>query len=239
MSRHATAEVLSAYLDDELSAAEHERLAGHLESCDDCRAHLKSMRRVVTSVRRLERMAPPPVLAGDVERHIALSGRPASPMEWMEERLGRIHSASSILFMFALITALAVISYFFAHGVERAQQPRTALVLNAPELPPLDGRVRATREVEGRTFDLVNRIWRERGIPIDLVDVPVQADGEVGRRLLDAYPGLAELGPRIRLLVDGQVVELRGLDPYWPSDAEATEEAEAENPGLSAESDFE
>jgi len=213
MSRHATAEVLSAYLDDELDASSSLHLAAHLEGCEECRRHLSSLRRVVTSLRRLERMAPPPVLAGSVQRHIALSGRPASPMEWMEERLGRIHTASSIFFTFALITALSVVVYYFAHGVERASQPRTALILTqAPTLPLPTGEVRETRQVAGRTFELVDRVWRERDLGQPFADFHIEADSEAGRMMLALYPDLAGLGARVRLKVGGQVVELRGAD---------------------------
>lgn len=211
MSRHATAEVLSAFLDEELETAAVERLEKHLASCQRCRRELSSLRRVVTSVRRLERMAPPPVLAQDVQRHIALSGPPSSPLEWMEQRLGRIHSGSSIFFTFALVTALAVLMYFFAEGVERAGQPRTTLVLpQSPAQSAPAGQEGEIRESAGRSFVLVDGVWRERGVEQRFPDFHVRAESDVGREILRRHPELGSLGDRILLRLEEGIVELRG-----------------------------
>lgn len=211
MSRHATAEVLSAFLDEELDRPEEQRLEDHLATCQRCRHDLGSLRRVVTSVRRLERMAPPPVLAQNVQRHIALSGSPASPLEWMEQRLGRIHSSSSIFFTFALVTTLAVLLYFFAEGVERAGQPRTALVLPPP--PALSapvGEQGEIRVVDGRSFVLMDGLWRQQDLGQRFADFHVEADSAVGREILRRHPELGSLGNRILLRFEEGVVELRG-----------------------------
>jgi anti-sigma factor RsiW len=214
MSRHATAEVLSAYLDDELGDAASRRLADHLEGCDDCRARLSSLRRVVNGLRRLERTAPPPVLAQEVERRLALSGRPAGRFERLEERLRGLPQSSSVFFTFALVVALAWLLFLFAHGVDRSQRPRTALVLGSPPTAPeLTGEVRETRQAAGRTFDLVDGVWRQRGLERKLAEFDVDAGSDAGREILAVYPDLATLGDRILLQLEGSVVELRGVQP--------------------------
>lgn len=208
MSRHATAEVLSAYLDDELEEVESREIADHLERCTDCRARFASMRRVVTTLRRMERRAPPPLLAENVERRMSLDGRRASTLERLEDHLRDMPQSSSLFFTFALVAALAVIVYLFAHGVERSQRPRTALVL-APQVEAPTGEVRETREVAGRTFDLIDGVWWERGLEQPVADFHVTTDSPAGREVLALHPELAELGRRVVLRIEGSVVELR------------------------------
>lgn len=209
MSRHATAEVLSAYLDDELSREEGRWLDDHLEACESCRAHLASMRRVVSTLRRVERTAPPPVLTQYVQRRIALAGRPASRLERLEERLRAVPQASSIFFTFALVTALAVLVYFFAHSVDRSQRPRTALVVaTAPQPEIAPGEV---RPAAGRTFQWNDGVWREVGLDQRVADFHVEADSPAGREILSLFPDLAELPGRVLLRLDDSVVDLRGV----------------------------
>lgn len=211
MSRHATAEVLSAYLDDELSGEQGRRLADHLEECDACRARLDSLDRVVSTLRRVERAAPPPVLEQYVQRRIALAGRPAGRLERLEERLRSVPQSSSVFFTFALVTALAVLLYFFAHGVDRSQRPRTALVVaTAPqaEIPPGE-----RREAAGRTFEWTGEVWLEEGLERRRPDFHVTAGSAAGQEILALHPELAALPGRVLLRLGEAVVELRGV-PY-------------------------
>lgn len=221
MSRHATAEALSAYLDDELGDGASRRLADHLEDCADCRARLSSLRRVVNGLRRLERTAPPPILAQEVERRVALSGRPAGRLERLEERLRGLPQSSSVFFTFALVVALAWLLFLFAHGVDRSQRPRTALVLGSPPVAPeLTGEVRETRQAAGRTFDLIDGVWRQRGLERKVAEFDVEAGSAAGREILAVYPDLATLGDRILLQLEGSVVELRGVRSPPPPPAD-------------------
>jgi len=211
MSRHATAELLSAYLDDELDSGVSRALAGHLERCPACRARFASLRSVVATVRRLERQAPPPVVGEVVARRLAFERRPASARERLEGRLSRLPQPSSIFYTFALLVAFAVVIYLFAEGVERAGRPRTALVLApAPTVSLPTGEVRETRQAAGRTFDLIDGVWRERGIEQPFADFPIEAESDAGRALLAHHPDLAALGDRVVLRLEGSVVELRG-----------------------------
>lgn len=56
---HASADTLSAYLDEELSGAERVRVASHLETCDQCRGRLHDLRATVEMVRDLDPLLAP------------------------------------------------------------------------------------------------------------------------------------------------------------------------------------
>lgn len=220
MSHHATAEVLSAYLDAELEAGEARDLSRHLEDCDDCRARLDSLRRVVTSVRRLERAAPPPVLAQYVQQRINLAGRPRGLVERLESQMRDVPQLPSIFVTFALVFALALIVYVFVVGVHRHLNPTEIVLLPVPRPPAPTGEVLETREAAGRTFDLVDGIWREQGVTEPVADLRIEADSAAGRALLDLYPGLSDLGGRIFLRLPEGIIELRLPPPEPPAEPE-------------------
>jgi hypothetical protein len=63
-------EMLSSYLDGELSLAEARRLDSHLAACAGCRDELDRMRRVVRGLAALSRPAPPAWLEQQVRREV-------------------------------------------------------------------------------------------------------------------------------------------------------------------------
>lgn len=137
MTAHASAEILSAYLDRELPAPKVDRLEEHLEDCPRCRAHLDSLTRVVGHLQRLERTAPPPILADRVARRVNLErarvvGR-GGMVERIESKLGRVPVQSSILSTFSLVFALAAILYLFALAVEQIELKRIPVLVATPE----------------------------------------------------------------------------------------------------------
>lgn len=222
MSRHATAEVLSAYVDQELEPESARELRRHLEACDDCRARLASVRRVVSGLRRLERVSPPAILARDVERRISLAGEPSGLIERLESRLPGAPLSSPHFFTFALVCALAVLVYLFAHGVDKARRPRTTLIVET-SAPAGVLAIEESRRVGERTFDRVAGRWFERDLPADL---PVRAIGSAsaeGQRILDdlAAPGDEPLELPIRLRWENEVVEVRAT-PKPARSAETT-----------------
>ncbi len=60
-------EMISAYLDGELTRSEVSQLQAHLSSCGRCVADLEALQKVRTSVRSLPLIELPPGLLGDAE----------------------------------------------------------------------------------------------------------------------------------------------------------------------------
>lgn len=207
MSGHATAEVLSAYLDQELPRPQLRLVQTHLEECAACRDQLQGLRRVVGRLHSLETLAPPPVLAQQVQRRIALDGgRPKGLVERLERRLGGLPLEPSVAVTFALIFSFAVILYLFGWWV--GDRGGTTVLV-----PPVSAEANGSLvEVDGRLFELEGDLWMERGLdpeaPARLVTV---ADAE-GLALLERYPRLASwlvTGRSVRLSLEtGEVVQL-------------------------------
>src|SRR5207247_10341021 len=55
---HVT-ELLSAYLDEQVSSGERARITTHLEACESCRAHLESLRKTVALLHTTEPVRAP------------------------------------------------------------------------------------------------------------------------------------------------------------------------------------
>lgn len=213
MSQHATAEDLSAYLDDELAAPVTPRLVEHLEECASCRERLRDTRRVIGTLRQLERAVPPPLLARTVQRRLTLVPRASRGLlERVEDRLRTTPQGSPLFFTFFLVACLAALVYFFASGVERARQPRTVLIVGELPPPPVPtGEIEQVRQLGTASYELVDGLWRQHGIEQRGADLRVEASSEEGRTLLAIHPQLPTLGNRVLLRVDEMVVELYGL----------------------------
>jgi hypothetical protein len=63
-------EMLSAYLDGELTTAEARRLDAHVATCVACRGEMARLRRVARGLAALDRPAPPPWLEQQVRREV-------------------------------------------------------------------------------------------------------------------------------------------------------------------------
>lgn len=196
---HLSPELLSAYLDAELAPRDRAQVEEHVVACPGCRARLDGMRRVVRTLGRLERAAPPPVLAHHVQRRIALEGRPGSLFERLEGRLSTFSAQSPLLVTFTVVLALAVFAYLFAWRV--ANQGGTVLVLPAPMAATGEVVERAeAREVGDRRFLPEGSGWREVGAE-GAPAVTVACGTPEAAELLARHPWLAELPAG-----DGEVV---------------------------------
>jgi len=82
MNIHVENEILSAYLDHELSAAEADAVQGHASACPSCRAQLESLRQAKLFLARAPRRAMPPELMAEIAKRLS---QPA----W-REALGRL-----------------------------------------------------------------------------------------------------------------------------------------------------
>ena len=208
LTPHATTDLLSAYLDGELPAGDGRRVEDHLEACPSCRAELASLHRVVESLRRLERTAPPPALAQDVQRRIALAAPRPSALGRFEEEMARLRPRIAVMMPFAVVVALAAILYFFAATLERIENRGPAIVIPSREAarayrePGADAPA-LRREAGGRAFERAGDGWREIGLPAAAARREIAPGGPEAAGLLAAHPWLADL------LVDGDSVTFR------------------------------
>jgi len=160
---HLSEELLSAYLDGELKETKAERVEQHLEACSGCRARMDGLRRVVHSLARLERAAPPPILAQRVERRIALEGRDASLVERLENRLQGLRLDSPLVATFAVVLALGVIIYAFSHQVAHHRGDVSLQVAPPEAVEGLMAEFEAV-EIDGRHLARRGEAWVETGL---------------------------------------------------------------------------
>ena len=73
---HVT-ELLSAYLDEQVSAGERARITAHLETCESCRAHLESLRKTVVLIHAAEPVRAPEGFRAELRERIAAQPRHA------------------------------------------------------------------------------------------------------------------------------------------------------------------
>ena len=215
VTQHAPTELLSAFLDGELPAGDGRSVEEHLTRCPSCRAELASLTRVVESLRRLERAAPPPALAQHVQRRIALATPRANALGRLEDELTRLRPLIAILMPFAVVVALAAILYFFASTLDRLENRGPAIVIPTREVarayrepgteaPPV------RRDAGGRTFERTADAWRQ----LDLPPAPpreVPPGTPEAATLLAAHPWLADLladADAVTFLLDGEVIRL-------------------------------
>lgn len=187
MSTHATSENLSAYLDRRLSAAETRQVEDHLAGCPRCRQRFTGMRNVVSGLRHLERMAPPPTLEGLVARRVRLESGRKGLLDRLESGMGIFERQSSTLALFALVIALAVIMLLFAHALEKQRNSSIPVVFQNPAAAR-----EQSRELAGRVFHRESGVWVEAGVEAE-PGRTVAPDSEEWRALVAAHPELVEL----------------------------------------------
>ena len=105
MSEHLD-ELLSAYLDDELSAEERARADAHLGTCHECRADLDGLRRVVRRATSLDDRPPEKDLWAGIAARIATPG--TSDVVPLESRLRRRFAFTMPQLAAAAVTLMAL-----------------------------------------------------------------------------------------------------------------------------------
>lgn len=220
MNSQARTEMLSAYVDGELSRAEIERVERLLESDPAARQQLEGMRSVVHNLGHLQRMAPPSTLGQDVARRIALASERRSLLDRIEDGLAGSQRHSNLFMMFALVFALSIITFFFLDSLNRAgRETLQPITFDDPATAPLDVEAlekASTVIVGGRIFQrAAEGPWIEDGI-----DPGVAAEAPVLD--LQGSPGIAAQDPRLRglavledvvLRLDGKVVRVKSAEP--------------------------
>lgn len=206
MSTHVTAEELSAYLDRELPAPETREIENHLADCPACRTRFAGMHKVVASLRHLERMAPPPTLGGMVARRVTLEGERHGLLDRLESGMGLFGRQSTLLSLFGLVVAFAIMILLFAQALEERRNSSIPVIFHDPMM-----RSTESREVAERLFHHQAEVWVEAGLDAEPQRV-VAADSPEWDTLVADHPELAdlqELQEPVILKVDGDVL-LRG-----------------------------
>lgn len=207
MSRHATAEDLSAYVDEELEPVRLRLVESHLEECEECRGRVEGLRGLVGDLRRLERLHPPPALEQYLERHIALTPRPRGWIEGVEDRLRGLALQSNLGFTFAMVFAFAVILYLFAGWSER--QHRSGVQILRPTPPGV--RLTSPVMLGDREFQRLEGAWWESGVAPGSAAEAVDASSDQGELVRASLPGLDRLLAEgsVTLRYEGRVLRVR------------------------------
>jgi hypothetical protein len=200
-SRHLDTELLSAYLDREVSLREARALEAHLETCIHCRRRLDELQRTVGSLTRLERAAPPPWLGQRVRR--ALEAPPPSFWQRFVIPLLRVPLRSPIGSTLSMAVALGIIALVASAG--QSGTPRAFVNYPGPvDDPNWQIMPETTIEVADREFvQRADDVWVEKGLFVLQPEASITMSSPEGRALLARYEDLRYL------LADGSKVVMR------------------------------
>ncbi|HVS16280.1 MAG TPA: zf-HC2 domain-containing protein [Thermoanaerobaculia bacterium] len=198
---HLPADVLSAYIDEQLSTPERRRAEGHLDGCTTCRERLEGLRRVAVGLRSLERVAPPAILEHGLSRHLVLDAKERGMRGRLEERsLAPRRLPTHFGLGFAMVVAFAAMLYLFSYGVDLRRERAAGTGVGD-----------AAAERSALAFDRDGARWRQEGVagePARILD----PESEEGRRLLREVPALLALiegSEGVVLELEGEVVLVR------------------------------
>ncbi len=215
MSTHASAEVLSAYLDRQLVEPEARQLEEHIESCRQCHVKLEGLRKVVANLQNLEPLATPDTLEQAVARRITLADRSPSLFDRFEEGMSIFNRQSPILSMFGVVIALALFIYLFSYTLHLRETATTPVIFEDPPGAVAQPESAADRSVlvtaDRRLAWSAGEEWIEEGVDAEAVSRTLALDSEGGRELLAAHPelaSLADLEHGVVLEIDGEIVRL-------------------------------
>ena len=158
----------------------------------------------------LKRSAPPAHLGQSIEHRVSLEARREGLLEKLERRIELWTTHSSMMPVFALVLALAVIIYLFALGVERSNRG-TTIILEPSVAEPIGESV----ELGGRVFDRTDGIWIERGLAGEAVSLRLTFAGPESEKLADRLDlkDYQALGGVVRLRVGQEVIEVDFSEP--------------------------
>lgn len=109
-------EMISAYIDGDLDAAERDRLLAHISSCAECRQTLESYRRIGGYVRSLPRAVPPPELRDAIYAETVNSN--SRKVYLLSSRVGY-----SVAALAAVVLIFVVAVYLLISGYQRSIDP--------------------------------------------------------------------------------------------------------------------
>jgi anti-sigma factor RsiW len=222
LSHEATVELLSRYLDGDVSAVERQRIGEWIAEDAAAREIYEGLSRVRGALGQLADAAPPNHLGVTVQRRVALEAEQAGLWSQVDRGLRRWVLTPATLPVFAVVVALGAMFYVLSHGLARSTRQHEPVFLAAP---PGTVTEPESLDLAGRTLVLRRDRWVETGLtPAEIAEarrvaVPaserlawVESRPELGRAV--------ELGT-VLMRLDGEVVELvfapePGADPGAP-----------------------
>ncbi|HEX8683220.1 MAG TPA: zf-HC2 domain-containing protein, partial [Ardenticatenaceae bacterium] len=102
MNAHLDPDLLSAYLDDEVTPDEHARVSEHLTGCEACRSELEGLRFTVSLLQRLP-VEPPPRTFYVTEAMITPEARPAWWQRWRNPLVSSLGAVAALLLFVLLV----------------------------------------------------------------------------------------------------------------------------------------
>lgn len=198
MSVIPISELLSAYLDGELSPEDHFRVEKMLAEDAGVREQLEGLCRVSLGVRQLERPAPPPALDLAQLHRLTRLDRHRGLIEYLQDFLPGIagrHSSLIPAFALMLLFGWSIYSYSVWNWNH----------------PPGD-----SAEISGKMFLREGEVWFQAGISNWLTPRPVDLASTEGQSFLESRPdlvGVAKLG-EVVLETDDGLVRLIPADPF-------------------------
>jgi anti-sigma factor RsiW len=214
MNRHVTTEQLSAYLDRELGIAERRQIEAHLEACPACGAQLASLRRVLNGLGRVQRTAPPPVIAQQLRRQlVGEAATPAPPFRRLLFLISDLARRQSLQSSLAMALTLVLCVSLVSHGVigNQAEAQEKNFVVKTYAGAPL-WLPQTKSEVAGREFVLTEEGWVQEGLEWEQPRALVDTQSPEGQALLTKYENLEVLlaeGDPVVLRDNLETVELR------------------------------
>src|SRR5437867_1108146 len=133
---HVT-ELLSAYLDEQVSSGERARITTHLEACESCRAHLELLRKTVALLHTTEPVRAPEGFRARLRERIDAQprraprtfGLPRLPWSW------RTAAAALAVVMVGLFTVNLLRAQFPRVALQRARGPEVSVSTPPPPFP--------------------------------------------------------------------------------------------------------
>jgi hypothetical protein len=122
-------ELLSPFLDDELSSREREQVQRHLEECADCRRRLDALRRTVHFARSLDPVKVPEGFQTQVRARLRATG-PTLPVRWVPRWSWSV----------AAVAAAVLLVGVFSVNLLREMRPVGQVAREAPSLQAPAGR---------------------------------------------------------------------------------------------------
>jgi hypothetical protein len=206
MNRHVSIEQLSAYLDSELGFVEARQIETHCSACAECGVRLASMRRVVTGLGAVARVAPPDMLRQQIRRQVAAQP-PARGLFAALESLrfllfptrSALHTAAAM--GLALVVGLFSLNHF--DGSLMVQPPPTPPHVKVTVTEGAFGTEPTTSRVAGRDFIFTTNGWIQQGLEGKTPQAVFDSGSPQGRALLTKLQELQWL------MADGTPVVLR------------------------------
>lgn len=197
---HVSTELLSAYLDNQVTAAERGRVQQHLQGCSACQAELNSLRQTISMLHALPRVAVP--RAFTLSEAQVRVGRPSAQPAWLGSALRGLAAVSAILIV-AVVGAMLLnrptaspVQTLARLAPTEAPPAQPQAQVEAPAAPSLKAAPVATRnELQTQPFD--QGAEKSQAGPATAAPAPPAAAPEAERAVATAPAAAAALAPPI------------------------------------------